>query len=100
MLESLRHEDFAAQLNTKFNVRLENEEFEVELIEVSPLKTRPRQESFSLFFQMPTNFPVQQGNFSFKNENIGETDIFIVPIEQDSDGTIFEAVFNRVIKKS
>ena len=100
MLEKLTRDDFAACVNTKFRVRREPDSFEAELIEVTKSKIYPRQESFSLFFKMPEAFPKIQGNYLFEHDKIGTNEIFVVPIEKETDGTIFEAVFNRLLSKS
>jgi hypothetical protein len=93
----IRRDDFAAQVNTEFRV---NENFNAELIEVSELKSYPRQESFSLLFLLPEQFPIQQGNYVFEHPQLGTHEIFVAPVEQTSDGIIFEAVFNRLRSKS
>lgn len=99
MLENLTRDDFAAQLNTKFRIKTEESLFEVELVEVTESKIYPRQESFILFFLMPADFPRFQGIYSFEHDKIGTNDIFVVPIEKEDDGIVFQAVFNRLREK-
>lgn len=89
-------DDFAAQLNTTFRV---DENFDAKLIEVSEPKLYPQQESFSMLFLMPQDFPLAQGLYNFQHSELGTHDIFIVPIEQSGDGIIFEAVINRLLPK-
>ncbi len=96
-LNTIKRDDFAAQVKTKFRV---NEKVEAELIEVSEGKNYPRQESFSLLFLFPHDFPPVQGNFIFEHPQLGTHEIFIVPIENASDGIVFEAVFNRLLPKN
>lgn len=101
MSENISYDDFAAQLNTKFRVFRETAQFEAELIEVRRGINNARQESFSLFFLMPEDFPVEQGNFSFEHERLDSMEIFAVPIEKNAPGGIvFQAVFNRLILQS
>lgn len=100
MLENLTRDDFAAQINTKFRVYRESDSFEVELVEVTKAKVYQRQGSFSLLFLMPEDFSPVQGNYLFKHEKMGSAEIFVVPIEKESRGIIFEAVFNRIAAKS
>jgi hypothetical protein len=96
-LETIKRADFAAQVNTKFRV---NQSVEAELIKVSETKNYPRQESFSILFLFPSDFPPYQGNFLFEHPQLGTHEIFVVPIENASDGIVFEAVFNRLLPKN
>lgn len=93
-LKKINRDDFAAQINTKFQV---NQNFEVELRDVSDVKKHPRQESFSLLFLMPPEFPPEQGIYLFEHPKLGANEIFVVPIERKKEGIIFEAVFNRIL---
>lgn len=97
MEASLTHEAFSRQLNSKFQVHLdENTSVELELIEVSELKLHPRQEEFTIVFRGPLNAFLGQGAGNFRHEQMGEFELFIVPIRQDGQGFYYEAVFNRV----
>lgn len=91
---------FAGQVNSKFQVNVGAERFETVLTGVSDLKTTPAQESFSLIFQMPENFPAEQGIYRFENTEIGNHEIFVVPIGKTSDGFEFQAVYNLLLPNS
>ncbi|HEX9961142.1 MAG TPA: hypothetical protein VGB00_09435 [Pyrinomonadaceae bacterium] len=96
MSEHLTRDDFAAQLNTKFEIYLTPETaFEAELAEVSELRTYPRQEVFSLIFLFPPDLPVQQRIYGMKHAALGDLELFLVPIEAIADGIRYEALFNR-----
>ena len=95
-LDGIKRDEFAAHLNTKFRV---DKNFEAELIEVSEPKPYPRQESFTMLFLMPEDFPPVQGNYLFEHPELGANEIFVVPIEHASDGIVFEAVFNRLLPR-
>lgn len=96
---SLTHEDFAAQLNTKFRVQVdEANAIDLVLSEVSELKTSPRQEQFSIVFQGPLEAFLGQGGRQFEHEEMGDFSLFLVPIGQDENGYQYEAVFNRLKK--
>ena len=97
---AVSRDDFAAQLNTKFCFEQPPNKFSGELIEVSPLKKSARTEAFSLLFQMPPEFAPLQGNYAFEHEKFGAGEIFIVPIESNADGSVFEAVFNCLSKQN
>ena len=97
MEDGLTHDEFSKNLNTKFQVQIdENSPVELELIKVSELKVYPQQEEFAIEFRGPLDLFLNQGIFIFKHEQIGEFEIFIVPIRKDDQGFKYEAVFNRV----
>src|SRR5690348_8113472 len=101
MEASLTHEAFSQNLNTKFQVLLdENTTVELELVEVSELKLHPRQEEFAVEFRGPLEMFLDQGVRDFAHENIGRFELFIVPVEQDAEGFYYEAIFNRIREQS
>lgn len=94
---SLTHEEFTKHANTKFQVQAgENTNVEVELTEISELKVHPQQEEFALEFRGPLNAFLGQGLHNFAHDQMGEFELFIVPIKQDAEGFYYEAVFNRI----
>ena len=97
MEASLTHEAFTQQAGTKFKVQVdENNGVELELAEVSELKLYPRQEEFTIVFRGPSNAFLDQGVRLFTHDQIGEFELFMVPIRQDEQGFYYEAVFNRI----
>ena len=97
MEASLTHEAFTQNAKTKFRVLLdENASVELELVDVSELKFYPQQEEFALEFRGPLDIFLDQGVRSFAHEQIGEFELFIVPVRQEADGFYYEAVFNRI----
>jgi len=97
MVADLTHEEFTRNANTKFQVQVdENTTVELDLTEVSELKLYPRQEEFTLLFRGPLNAFLDQGVRNFRHEQMGEFELFIVPIKQDADGFYYEAIFNRI----
>jgi hypothetical protein len=68
----------------------------MELFDVSELKQYPRQEEFTLTFRGPADAFLGQGPRLFRHEQMGECELFIVPIRQDEHGYYYEAVFNRI----
>ena len=94
---SLTHEAFSQQLNTKFQVHLdENTSVELELVEVSDIKLYPQQEEFTIVFRSAPNALLSQGMGNFSHEQMGEFELFVVPVRQDANGFYYEAVFNRL----
>jgi len=100
MAADFQHAEFLKHLNTKFRIRLnESEAVEAELTAVSEHLLSPRQERFSVVFRAPNETFLGQGMRPFQHDEMGAFDLFIVPIERDDEGTYYEAVFNRLIKK-
>ena len=97
MEASLTHEAFAQHANTRFRIETDQgAPLELELIEVSELKSYPEQEEFAIVFRGPLNVFLGQGIRMLAHEHMGEFEIFLVPIRQDDDGFYYEAVFNRL----
>lgn len=97
MEASLTHEEFSKNANTKFKVRFdENTHVELDLIAVSELKLYPQQEEFTLEFRGPLNAFLDQGVRDFSHDQMGQFELFIVPIKQDAEGFYYEAIFNRI----
>lgn len=101
MPEMLLKESFAEQLNTKFRVLLELEnapEVELELAELAEFPTlthgRNDVERFSLFFYGPRNFFLPQHMYRLSHEQLGEQEIFLVPVAEEPRGFRYEAVFS------
>ncbi|MCA1594642.1 MAG: hypothetical protein LC754_18835 [Acidobacteria bacterium] len=97
----LTEEIFTQQLNTKFRVRLEGEgapEIALELDEVESFPTlthsRSDMERFSVYFYGPGDFLLPQMTYHLEHEQLGELDIFLVPVVQDARGFRYEAVFS------
>jgi hypothetical protein len=101
MPETFSKELFAEQLNTKFRVLLELEnapEVELELAELAEFPTlthgRTDVERFSLFFYGRGDFFLPQQMYRLAHEQMGEFDIFLVPVAQEPRGYRYEAVFS------
>jgi len=92
---ALTHDEFARQVNTRFQAQTDPG-VELELIEVSELKLHPQQEEFTIVFRGPDNAFLEQGIRSLTHEQMGQFEIFLVPIRQDAHGFYYEAVFNRI----
>lgn len=97
MEASLTHETFTQYANTKFQVQVdENTATELELVDVSELKLYPRQEEFAIELRGPLDMFLGQGVRFFTHEQMGQFELFIVPIREDAEGFYYEAVFNRI----
>ena len=97
MTDPLQHEVFTAQLNTIFRFQLApDKEIETELVEVSDLKMYGAQQQFSVTFRGPNEVFLDQGMRHCTHDQMGEFDLFLVPISKDPQGFNYEAIFNRL----
>ena len=97
MEASLTHEEFTNNVNSKFQVQLDQHPpVDLELTEISEIKRYPHQEQFSVIFRGPLDMFLDQGTRYFTHDQMGEFDLFIVPIKQDEQGFYYQAIFNRL----
>ena len=86
---------FAEHIESRFEVTgSEAPAIELELVEVSELRERPHQLSFSLVFLGPKSSVVDQGLYDLRHESLGDMQLFLVPIGITEDRIRLEAVFN------
>lgn len=98
MFDSLGYDDFTKIENTKFKVLDMPETVELELYEVSERKITTRQEVFSLWLKTPLKYLLEQGVYRLNHEELGDGELFIVPVEKTENAFIYQAVFNRLVK--
>ena len=94
MLDSLTYEEYAAQLNTNF--QLTEIGIDLELVEVPAKVVTPQQEMFSLIFRGPKDRFLEQNIYQMRHEKLGDGALFIVPLALDAEGYRYEAGFNRL----
>ncbi len=93
----LTHEAFTRHANTSFLVQLDEEnDVSLELTDISELKVSPRQEEFAIVFRGPLDKFLGQGTRAISHGEMGQFELFLVPIRQDVQSVYYEAVFNRV----
>lgn len=96
--EVLTPAQFADSLNSTFRLRLDDSAaVEVTLIEVSEPKISRRQERFSLIFRGPLDVFLPQQTYIAEHTTLGTFDLFIVPVDQEETGFLYQSVFNRVL---
>ncbi|MCD9187395.1 MAG: hypothetical protein LUM44_13250 [Pyrinomonadaceae bacterium] len=98
MLDQLKYELYKNAKDTKFTVLGFDEPYEIELSEVSENKERNGYEMFSLFFTSPKDYFLPQQIYRLAHTELGEGEIFIVPIEESENGYLYQSVFNRLIE--
>lgn len=96
MDNALTHENFTHYLNTEFQVERDNQQIQLFLTEISELKKTERQEQFSIVFRGPLDRALSQGLHRFRHAQMGEFELFIVPIKRGVEEYQYEAVFNRL----
>lgn len=100
MEETLSVATFQEVLNTKFRIHIDGSNtVETVLTEVSPGRQTSRQEQFSLLFRGPAAVAFEQATYKVEHDKLGSFDLFLVPVAATADSRLYEAVFNRLIKR-
>jgi hypothetical protein len=91
--------EYRQHVNTRFHINLDDDvNVELELVEVKPYphidSETPGFERFSLFFVGPRNIQLPQRIYPLQHAELGKSDIFLVPIGNNTNGPLYEAVFN------
>ncbi|HLT21556.1 MAG TPA: hypothetical protein VKZ96_19025 [Thermomicrobiales bacterium] len=92
-------QEFAAQLGSQFRVDLgDGESLDLTLAEVNDLGERREGdkviESFSLIFEGPPDILLHQHIFTVSHPDLGEHQIFLVPLGPEGGVLQYEAIFN------
>lgn len=101
MTKMLTRAMFDQNLNAKFKLRHEvYGDIDLELIEVAVSQEASAEyERFSLMFLDRADHPLPQQTYTMEHGEMGEFDLFIVPVKQDERGRYYEAVFNRLARE-
>ena len=96
---SLTQSEFSRHLNTKFQTELADGGIaELELIEVRAYRGNVPEETgmerFSAFFSSSEDVQLVQKTYSLRHDQMGDNEIFLVPIKSRGEGNLYEAVFN------
>ena len=94
----LTEQEFSRHLNSTFKLNLEDHTLELKLVEVKAYMPGKNEqagmERFSIYFDGPGDTRLPQSVYSLTHEQMGQFDIFLVPISGDEKGFRYEAVFN------
>jgi hypothetical protein len=96
-MELLTLEHFAGCVNETFSASLSDMDVPFVLVEARPLQTRvpnPVRLPFSLLFRNASAFLFPQQTYLMRHPRVGEVGIFLVPIAQEREGFLYQAVFN------
>jgi len=99
MSEWQTEEEFRQNLNTKFRLVAETKTpVELTLVDVESRPSDAHEEAgmerFSVFFKTPLEYLLQQAVYPLSHPQMGQFELFLVPIAQESDGYRYEAVYN------
>ncbi len=98
MTATLTEEEFSKHLNTTFHVIFPDGQLDLELDEVKSYAKKAVEhqgmERFSLFFQGPIQPKLPQYSYTLQHDQMGEFEIFLVPVGRADRGFRYEAVFN------
>ena len=88
---------FEQNLNSRFWLRDgDGERTQLDLVELKDGNAAPPREQFSLLFRGDKSRIHPQNNYPMEHEVIGSFDLFLVPVNQNNEGTFYQAVFNRL----
>ena len=99
MSEEFSRDRFASAVGTPFTMTAKERAIDLELIEVSEVRERPHQTSYSILFRVPENQVVEQGLYDLQHADLGEMQLFLVPIIPIGNQMRLEAVFNFLKKQ-
>lgn len=94
MLDKLSHSNFQTLDEKTFEIDFgEAGTFTAQLEKTAGFNLEPgeKREPFSVFLRCAA--PAVQGTYSVTHPTLGTIDLFLVPIEENEDGALFEAVF-------
>lgn len=109
MLDMLRSDNFSAHINEPFlltpvvwgqsyDPALHGPLRTLVLIEVEDLAqvepSAPRAAPFSLIFREASRTVLPQQIYSLHHETMAQLDLFLVPVGYDSEGVLYQAIFN------
>ncbi|PYT00796.1 MAG: hypothetical protein DMF63_05680 [Acidobacteria bacterium] len=93
-------DNFAEVLGSKFTLKASGEQsVDIELTEVSALKERPGNSSFSLIFTVPESYRVEQGLFDLEHSTLGAMQLFLVPVGIKKARQELQAIFNFALEE-
>ena len=97
MSDLLQMKDFESCLEQTFTCDLGESSLEIRLTEVVALPPKESEEvrraPFSLLFRGPATPLLDQRIYRLTNEQMGEAEIFLVPLGPKQEGIEYEAVF-------
>ncbi len=90
---------FKAQLQTLFAVRHQPPTSLVLADVAEPDAPPSGMELFALYFRGPATEFIGQGTHPLAHPELGDFDLFLVPVGRDGDEIVYEAAFHRLIRR-
>src|SRR6267142_2492997 len=94
MPAELTEKEFSRHVHTKFQLKLDDQKFELELAAVTGYLPQANEhggmERFSVFFNGPGHTRLPQSLYSLEHEQMGEFEIFLVPVSGSENGYRYE----------
>ncbi|CAG7633762.1 DUF6916 family protein [Paenibacillus allorhizosphaerae] len=85
---------FREAVGTPFRIPLSQQEVMLQLVDVSEQASSPNMVQFSLLLRGPLEFFLPQQTYRMVHEQLGELELFMVPVGREADGFRYEIVFN------
>lgn len=103
MAATLTEKEFSQHVNSRYRLNVDvPQPIELELVEVKTYvnKDKPGEqggmERFSLFFYGPSEIFLPQGTYPLTHSQMGDLELFLVPVARHERGFRYEAVFNSL----
>jgi len=93
-IDQLSRDDLARQVGSAVRVH-DHPNVALTLYEVTEREIAGEWETFSVRLRGPVDRQLGQRSYELEHDKFGVVELFIVPIEPDSAGARYEAVFNR-----
>ena len=98
MTANLTEEEFSKHTGTSFTTSAGEREVALTLVKVKGYLPQENEqgglERFSIFLDGPGDIRLPQMTYQLRHPDMGEFDLFLVPISGDEKGFRYEAVFN------
>jgi len=99
MSEWQSEEEFRQHINTPFRLLADAPKpIDLTLVGVDSRPSEAHEEAgmerFSVFFMGPREFVLAQATYRLAHPQMGEFELFLVPIGQEPDGFRYEAIYN------
>jgi hypothetical protein len=96
MIESITHESFESILGDNVAVRAEDIDFQAVVKSVNLLRESPGQgrQPFSVVLQSQDTENHGQRTYRLSHPDLGDLELFLVPVGGDEEGIRYEIIFN------
>lgn len=88
---------YSAAVGSTFYV--EGRSIDLTLTEVEVVRDTPVQQTFTLLFSGPLEPMLGQGSYVLSHATIGQTEMFMGPLEKKAGRLIYQSTFNLLVQK-